>query len=352
MRPLVARISASALAHNLEIARKHAGPTQLLSVIKANAYGHGLTFAAQALKQTDGYAVLTLDEAAALRDLGIQKPILLLEGAFDADDAASIAELNLVSVVHQAEQLNWLSRSKTPVPVFLKFNSGMNRLGFALQEFETTLARAKNNPGICDITLMTHFATADEALGIDWQWQRFMHAVGQAGLPISTANSAALLRYPETLGDWARPGIMFYGSSPFLDTTAKELDLQPAMTLQSAIIAVQTIKPGEGAGYGLNFMAGEATKIGIVACGYADGYPRHAPTGTPVLVSGHKTRTLGRVSMDMLAVDLTGLPDAGVGSPVVLWGDGLSVDEVARAAGTISYELLCALAPRVPVIQQ
>lgn len=352
MRPLVARISASALAHNLEVARKFAGQTKLLSVIKANAYGHGLSFAAQALKQTDGYAVLTLDEAAALRDLGIVKPILLLEGAFDASDAASIAELNLMPVVHQAEQLRWLSRNTVPVPVLLKFNSGMNRLGFALQDVESVLAAAKNNPGIRDMTLMTHFATADEALGIDWQWQRFMHAVEKAGLPISTANSAALLRYPETLGDWARPGIMLYGSSPFLDVTAQALGLQPAMTLQSAIIAVQTVQPGEGAGYGLNFMAGEATKIGIVACGYADGYPRHAPTGTPVLVNGRKTRTLGRVSMDMLAVDLINLPEAGIGSPVVLWGEGLPVDEVARAVGTISYELLCALAPRVPVIRQ
>ena len=191
-----------------------------------------------------------------------------------------------------------------------------------------------------------------EALGIDWQWQRFMRAVEKSGLPISTANSAALLRYPETLGDWARPGIMLYGSSPFPDITAQELGLQSAMTLHSAIIAVQTIKPGEGAGYGLNFMAGEATKIGIVACGYADGYPRHAPTGTPVLVGGHKTRTLGRVSMDMLSVDLTNFPEAGIGSPVVLWGEGLPVDEVAHAAGTISYELLCALARRVSVIQQ
>ena len=352
MRPLVARISSRALAHNFQVARKHAGQTKLFSVIKANAYGHGLDFVAQALNQTDGYAVLTLDEASNLRNLGIQTPILLLEGPFDADDAAGIAELGLTPVIHQAEQLRWLSCNKKPVSVFIKFNSGMNRLGFALQDVESVLSSAAGNPGIRDITLMTHFATADEALGIDWQWSNFLHAVEKTGLPISAANSAALLRYPETRGDWARPGILLYGSSPFADASAAQLGLQPVMTLQSAIIAVQNIKAGEGVGYGLSYMAPEVMRIGVVACGYADGYPRHAPTGTPVLVGGHKTRTLGRVSMDMLAVDLTELTEVGINSQVVLWGDGLPVDEVAHAAGTISYELLCALAPRVPVIRE
>lgn len=352
MRPLAARISASALAHNLSVARRHAGNAKLISVIKANAYGHGFVFAAASLAQTDAYAVLTLNGAASLRSLGIDKPILLLEGPFGADDVAGIAELGLMTVVHTQQQFDWLAASKKSVPVFLKFNSGMNRLGFALAEFEAVLTRARNNPGVGDITLMTHFASADEALGVDWQWQRFMRQAAKANLPVSAANSAAILRYPETHGDWVRPGIMLYGSSPFADASAAELGLQPAMTLQSAIIGVQDIKPGEGVGYGLNFMADTAMRIGIVACGYADGYPRHAPTGTPVLVNGRKTRTLGRVSMDMIAVDLNGLPDAGIGSPVVLWGEGLPVDEVARAAGTIGYELLCALAPRVPVIHQ
>lgn len=352
MRPLTARISSAALAHNLAVARKCAGSAKLISVIKANAYGHGLEFAAQALAQTDAYAVLTLDDAARLRTHGITKSILLLEGPFDAEDAANIAGLDLMTVVHTRQQLDWLARNSKPVPVFLKFNSGMNRLGFPLQEFESVLAAARNNPGVGDITFMTHFATADEALGVDWQWQRFKQQVRQAQFPLSAANSAAILRYPETHADWVRPGIMLYGSSPFVELSAAQLDLKPAMTLESAIIAVQDIKPGAGVGYGLNFMADTAMRVGIVACGYADGYPRHAPTGTPVLVNGHKTRTLGRVSMDMLAVDLSGLPWTGIGSPVVLWGAGLPVDEVARAAGTISYELLCALAPRVRVVRQ
>jgi alanine racemase len=198
---------------------------------------------------------------------------------------------------------------------------------------------------------MTHFAMADEALGIDWQWSHFIEKAVMSDLPISAANSAACLSYPETRRDWVRLGIMLYGASPFADVTAAALDLRPVMTLQSEIIAVQQLKAGEGAGYGLAFMAEEPVRLGIVACGYADGYPRHAPTGTPVLVSEQRTRTLGRVSMDMLAVDLTRLPEAGIGSPVTLWGEGLPVEEVARAAGTISYELLCALAPRVAIFE-
>jgi alanine racemase len=196
---------------------------------------------------------------------------------------------------------------------------------------------------------MTHFAQADEAAGVDWQLQPFLHEMADHGLTWSSANSAALLRYPETQGAWVRPGIMLYGASPFAEVPAEQLGLRPAMTLQSEIISVQTLQAGEGVGYGQLFRAERAMRVGVVACGYADGYPRHAPTGTPVLVNARVSRTLGRVSMDMLCVDLTECADAGVGSPVVLWGEGLPVEVVAAAAGTSSYELLCALAPRVPV---
>jgi alanine racemase len=201
------------------------------------------------------------------------------------------------------------------------------------------------------ITLMTHFACADEAQGIATQLACFNSLATGLGAPRCLANSAAILRYPESHGDWVRPGIMLYGSSPFADVSAASLDLKPVMTLTSAIIGVQELQAGEAAGYGATFRAQQPTRIGIVACGYADGYPRHAPTGTPVLVNGQRCCTLGRVSMDMLCVDLTGIPGAGVGSPVTLWGKGLPVEEVAAAAGTISYELLCALAPRVPVVE-
>lgn len=352
MRPLAARISLDALAHNLRVARTHAGESKILAVIKANAYGHGLTRAVRALGQADGFAVLTVEEAANLRQMGVEKPILLLEGPFQAGEMASISRLDLMPVLHAAYQLEWMALASKPVNVFLKFNSGMHRLGFPLADFEQVLDKVRATPNVDRITLMTHFATADEALGIDWQWAQFVEKARSSGLPYSVANSAALLRYPETKGEWSRLGIMLYGASPFADQPAADLDLKPVMTLQSEIIAVQHLRAGEGVGYGLAFMAEAATRVGIVACGYADGYPRHAPTGTPVLVNGTRTRTLGRVSMDMLAVDITNLPDADVGSPVTLWGEGMPVEEVARHAGTISYELLCALAPRVAVIEE
>lgn len=352
MRPLVARISLDALAHNLRVARRHAGQSKILSVIKANAYGHGLTRAVRALGQTDGFAVLTVEEAANLRQMGVEKPILLLEGPFQAGEMATIADLDLMPVLHNPQQLNWLPLSHKPLSVFLKFNSGMNRLGFSLADFDRVIEQIKSYANIDQITLMTHFATADEELGIDWQWERFLGKAKLTGLPVSAANSAAFLRYPETRREWSRLGIMLYGASPFADMTAAELELRPVMTLQSEIIAMQHLKAGEGAGYGVTFMACEVTRVGIVACGYADGYPRHAPTGTPVMVNGKRTRTLGRVSMDMLAVDITNLPDADMGSPVTLWGEGLPIEEVARHAGTISYELMCALAPRVAVVEE
>jgi alanine racemase len=352
MRPLLARISLDALAHNLAIARRHAGSAKILSVIKASAYGHGLARAARALHESDGYAVLNIDEAVQLRQMGIEKPILMLEGPFDAEEMDACAEFNLMPVLHSSHQLEWLPQVDEPLHVFLKFNSGMNRLGFPLADFETVVERVKAQRQVAQATLMTHFATADEDFGIDWQWQHFIARAQTSGLAISAANSAAILRYPETHRDWVRAGIMLYGVSPFADVSAEQLGLKPAMTLQSKVIALQSIKPGEAVGYGLTYMADEPVRVGIVACGYADGYPRHAPTGTPILVNGRRTRTLGRVSMDMLAVDLSKIPDAGIGSPVVLWGEGMPVAEVARAAGTISYELLCALAPRVALKEE
>jgi alanine racemase len=352
MRPLLARISSSALAHNLEVARRHAGAAKILSVIKASAYGHGLNRAARALAASDGFAVLNIEEAVALRQMGIEKPILMLEGPFDAEEISAYSELNLTPVLHTLHQMEWLRLASEPLNVFLKFNSGMNRLGFPLADFDAIVAWAKARPQVAQVTLMTHFATADEDFGIDWQWQRFITKAEATGLPVSAANSAALLRYPETRRDWVRAGIMLYGASPFADVSAEQLGLKPAMTLQSRIIAVQNLKPGEGLGYGLTYMADEDLRVGIVACGYADGYPRHAPTGTPILVNGRRTRTLGRVSMDMLSVDLSKIPEAGIGCPVVLWGEGLPVEEVTRAAGTVSYELLCALAPRVALREE
>jgi alanine racemase len=353
MRPIQARISIGAMAHNLRVARSHAGSARVFAVVKANAYGHGLSRARRALAAADGFAVLTLEEAANLRQMGVEQPILLLEGIFGADEIAACAELDLWPVLHHVAHLDWFEQRPParPLQVFLKFDSGMHRLGFPLAGHAAVVARAKSLPGVAGITLMTHFAQADEAVGVDWQLQPFLREMAGYGLPWSSAHSAALLRYPDTRGEWVRPGLMLYGASPFADMTATELGLRPAMTLQSEIISVQTLQAGEGVGYGQLFRAERTMRVGVVACGYADGYPRHAPTGTPVLVNGRTGRTLGRVSMDMLCVDLGEHADAGVGSPVVLWGEGQPVDAVAAAAGTSSYELLCALAARVPVAE-
>jgi alanine racemase len=234
--------------------------------------------------------------------------------------------------------------------LWLKVNSGMNRLGFAPQQVPVVMSQLKSHSAVRDVTLMTHFANADTANGIATQLERFNTLAAPYNLPRSLANSAALLRYPATHGDWVRPGIMLYGSSPFTENSAQDLGLRPVMTLSSELIAVNEIQPGERVGYGGVFCADRKMRIGVVACGYADGYPRHAATGTPILVNGQRTQTLGRVSMDMLSVDLSAIPDASVGSKVIMWGEGLPADEVAYAAGTISYELLCALAPRVPIV--
>ena len=361
-RPIQARINLAALRHNYLIAKKQASvhhpAAKAWAVLKADAYGHGLLRTANALSGlADGFALLDLDDAVALREAGIRQPILLLEGFFEPDDLELCAEYGLIPSVHRLEQLQMIRQAALPVrlPIYLKFNSGMNRLGFTQAELPAVQAELEKSTAIASIALMTHFANADDPLGVAWQLERFaeMRAgwFGREDLVISMANSAALLRYPQTAHDWVRPGVMLYGGSPFADADAASFDLLPVMTLQSRILAVQNLAAGERVGYGGLFSAERPTRVGIVACGYADGYPRHAPSGTPILVGGLRTEILGRVSMDMLACDLTDLPGAGVGSPVVLWGEGLPADEVAAAAGTISYELFCALAQRVQVLE-
>ena len=351
MRPLTATIDLAALRHNLELARRCAPQARVMAVVKANAYGHGLERVCAALVAADGFAVLGLNEALTLRAQGWTRPILLLEGVFDAAELITASEHDIAVVVHDIHQVEMLARAVLPHPVtvFLKMNSGMNRLGFAPDVYKTMLVRLQALNNVAGITLMTHFATADEAAGITAQLQVFDTASADLDYPRSLANSAAVLRYAETHADWVRPGIMLYGASPCIDVSAAAFGLRPAMTLHSEIIAVQQLAPGQGVGYGQQFVAEKPTRIGVVACGYADGYPRHAPTGTPIAVGGQLAQTLGRVSMDMLCVDLTDLPQAGIGSAVELWGTQIPVDDVAHAAGTVGYELLCALAPRVPI---
>jgi alanine racemase len=351
-RPIRATISAGALANNLRIARDYAGGARIWAVIKANAYGHGLERAARALAAADGLAVLDFAEAARLRAAGITKPILMLEGPFTVEDVHAIHEHRLTPVIHERRQIELLGALRASADVYLKVNSGMNRLGFTAASVVASSYQAlRAHPRVNTITLMTHFADADGATGVRAQLERFGALTKSFAGPRSLANSAALLRFAETRADWVRPGIMLYGCSPFADRDAASLGLKPAMTLTSQIIATQELAAGERVGYGLTYRAERAMRIGVVACGYADGYPRHAAVGTPVLVNAKRTRIVGRVSMDMITVDVTDMPDAGPGARVTLWGEGLSADEVAAAAGTLSYELLCALAPRVPVVE-
>ncbi len=351
MRPICATIHTAALQHNLALARSHAPKSKTLAVIKANGYGHGMLRVAKALSGSDGFAVLRVEEGIALREAGFRQTIVLLEGLFSVDEVAYAMQHDLSVVVHNEDQLYMLEKAAvvSPLDVFIKLNTGMNRLGLPLARFWAVYDRLKTCKAVRNITLMTHFATADGPPGIAHQLERFNTLTEEISRPKTLANSAAILRYPESHADWVRPGIMLYGATPFADQSAAEIGLQPAMTLTSEIIAVQNLSAGDSVGYGQLFTADRSMTIGVVACGYADGYPRHAPTGTPIMVAGQRTRTLGRVSMDMLFVDLSGIPQAQPGSPVELWGTHIPVDEVATASGTVGYELLCALAPRVAV---
>lgn len=353
-RPITATIDLAALRHNLGVARRRAPRSRVFAVIKANAYGHGLERAARAMSEADGFALLEMDAAVRLRELGCTQRIALLEGVFDTGELAAAIEHRLALVVHAEEQIRMLREAPpgADLDVLLKINTGMNRLGFAPGRVRAALETLRSHPGVGRITLMTHFANADDERGVAWQMKVFEDAAKGIDLPRTLANSAALLRYPETHFDWVRPGILLYGCSPFSERSGSEFDLRPAMTLESELIAVQELRPGDAVGYGGIFTAERAMRIGVVACGYADGYPRHAPNGTPVAVDGRLTGTAGRVSMDMLTVDLTPVPQARVGSRVVLWGEGNPIEKVAAAAGTVGYELMCALASRVPVVER
>ncbi|MGA0572972.1 alanine racemase [Variovorax sp. VNK109] len=364
-RPILATVHTEALRHNLSRVRQNAADANVWAIVKANAYGHGIERAFAGLRGADGFALLDLAEAERVRALDWRGPILLLEGVFEPRDLELCSRLNLWHTVHCDEQIDMLAAHKTHQPhrVFLKMNSGMNRLGFAPQRYRAAWTRLNALPQVDEISLITHFSDSDGPRGIAHQMAVFSQTTEDLPGERSLANSGAVLRHAEAAGvraDWVRPGIAIYGSAPDApEHTADEWKLQPAMTLSSRIIGTQMLQPGDTVGYGSSFTADVPMRIGVVACGYADGYPRHCATGTPVLVDGVRTRMVGRVSMDMLTVDLTPVPQAGIGTPVTLWGraakaDGLhgdtllSIDEVARAGGTVGYELMCAVAPRVP----
>jgi len=359
-RPILATIHPAALSHNLARVRACAPDARVWAVVKANAYGHGIERVFDALRSADGFALLDLPEAQRLRALDWRGPILLLEGCFEARDLELCSRLGLWHTIHCNEQIDMLAAHKTQLPhrVFLKMNTGMNRLGFTPERFRAAWTRLNALPQVEEISLMQHFPDADGPRGIGAQLAAFEAAAGDLPGERTLSNSAAILRHGARLAgrsDWVRPGIVLYGSAPdFPEGSAASWDLQPTMTLASKIIGLQQLAAGDTVGYGSSFVADGPMRIGVVACGYADGYPRHAPSGTPVLVNGVRTRMVGRVSMDMVTVDLSTVPTARMGSEVTLWGRAcggavLPIDEVARAAGTVGYELMCAVAPRVPV---
>ena len=357
-RPVEAIVHTEALAHNLARARRAAPDAKVWAVVKANAYGHGIERAYAGLQGADGFALLDLAEAERVRALGWRGPILLLEGCFEPRDLERCSRLNLWHTVHREEQIDWLAGHKTHVPhqVFLKMNSGMNRLGFRPAAYARAHRRLSGLTQVESIALMTHLSDADGPRGIAHQLAVFDAATRDLPGDRSLANSAASLRYApddeSVRGDWIRPGIMVYGSSPdYPQRSIADWGLRPTLSLRAQVIAVQDLVAGEQVGYGSRYTAERAMRLGVIACGYADGYPRVVPNGTPVLVGETRTRLVGRVSMDMITIELP--PEAGVGSVATLWGTSpggsvLTIDEVAQAAGTLGYELMCALAPRVP----
>jgi alanine racemase len=353
-RPIQARIDLAALTHNLDRARALAGDSRVMAVVKADGYGHGLARCVRAFDAADGFGLLTLEEALGRRRDGVTRPLCLLEGFFHADELAPLAQHGIAPVVHHAWQLEALAQcSVDGLKVWIKHDSGMHRVGFRDADLPAVVDRIQSLPGVHIDGFMSHLACADETDRGETgqQLEQFTAACGHYGRPLSLAKSAALTAWPDTRLDWVRPGIMLYGAAPVAGRSAAELGLRPAMTLQSALIAVNHCRAGDAIGYGGSWRCPEDMPVGVVACGYGDGYPRHAPAGTPVLVGGARAPLVGRVSMDMITVDLRGHSQAAVGDPVVLWGGGLPVEEVATASGTISYELLCRVTARVPRVE-
>lgn len=358
MRPLVAHIDLDALRHNYRLACRCAPQSRSVAVIKADAYGHGALECARALApDVPAFAVASIEEAIRLREGGIQKPIVLLEGIFSADELPLVDQYGFWTSVHSEWQVAALLAfsPQKPIPVWLKVDSGMHRLGFSPKDAPAVWQRLTNAPQVEALHLMSHFATADARDGSYFSQQMATLTVlaEQLGAPLCLANSPATLAWPAAHGAWNRPGIMLYGSDPLEETNKITQQLRPVMSLRSEIIALRELEAGEPVGYGGRWRAKRRSRIAVVAAGYGDGYDRHAVDGTPVLVNGKRCQIAGKVSMDMLTIDVTELPDAAIGSEVVLWGaahDGsvLSVDEVARYCDTISYTLLTGVLPRVP----
>lgn len=353
-RPNQARLDLSALRHNLELAKKLAQGSRIMAVVKANAYGHGaITIARELQSRTDALAVACIEEAIELRDAGVETPIMLLEGVFEAQELATAAQLGLWLTVDSDWQLRWLEETVLPAPVqcWLKIDTGMHRLGVMPQragEFFNRLMAADSVAGTP--VLYTHFASADDVESEQTREQIDLFDVVCDGLAAqrSAANSPGLLAWPAARYDWVRPGYMLYGNSPMVKAHSNAESLRPVMTLTSAVISLRDVPAGESVGYGATWTASRPSRIATVTVGYGDGYPRLAPNGTPVLVNGQRAGLAGRVSMDMITVDVTDLPDVGPGDEVILWGEGLPLAEVASHANTIGYELTTRMPARIP----
>ncbi len=355
-RPAEALIDLGALGANLARARSAAPGSRVMAVVKANGYGHGLLRVAAALRAADAFAVACLEEAEELREGGFAHPVNVLEGFFEAAELPTFSRHHIDATVHSAEQVHMLERARLehPLKIWLKIDSGMHRLGVSPGEAVELHGRLSASRNVASVGLMTHLANADDRADpfTEQQLKVFAGAVGRLEGERSLANSAAILGWPQVVGDWIRPGIMLYGASPFVEGSGAALGLRPVMTLRTRLIEIRRLAAGETVGYGGAWRAERPARVGIAAIGYGDGYPRHAPSGTPVLVRGQRAALAGRVSMDMIAVDLTGLADVELGDPVVLWGEGLAAEEVAASAGTISYELFCKVTSRVRFVER
>jgi len=351
-------IDLPALRHNVQRVRESTKKQRIIAIIKADAYGHGAVRVANSIQtQVDAFGVACIEEALELRDNGIKQPIVLLEGFFEIDELPLVVQHDFELVIHHAHQVNQLLKThlKNPIPIWLKVNTGMNRLGFEPQAVPKICAKLTARSEIAyPLRLMSHLSCADDVENSYTlqQFNKFSTLVSQFKTEASFANSAGILGWQQTHFDWVRPGIMLYGVSPFLQTIGKQNNLQPVMQLESVLTSIKICEKGAAIGYGATWQCPESMPVGIISIGYGDGYPRHAPSGTPVLLNGQRVPIIGRVSMDMIAVDLRSQPNAKIGDSAILWGDGLPAEEIANLSGTIAYELLCNVNKRVKRIEK